>query len=157
MSLPELCIRRPVFATVLSLLLLLVGIVSYQRLAVREYPSIDQPVVSVVTSYPGASPEIMESQVTQVLEASIAGIHIDECRLWHGEAEGGILDGRLIRHRRSDRRRLIYVGDSEYQRVGHAQVAHIRRRDREFQVSNLLIIGSAMKRPRRWIEAEPGW
>ncbi|HEX6011388.1 MAG TPA: efflux RND transporter permease subunit, partial [Geminicoccaceae bacterium] len=57
MSLPELCIRRPVFATVLSLLLLLVGIVSYQRLAVREYPNIDQPVVSVVTRYPGASPE----------------------------------------------------------------------------------------------------
>lgn len=74
MSLPEICIRRPVFATVLSLLLLLVGIVSYDRLPVREYPNIDQPVVSVVTTYPGASPEIMESQVTQVLEASIAGI-----------------------------------------------------------------------------------
>src|SRR5918993_4608609 len=74
MSLPEICIRRPVFATVLSLLLLLVGIVSYGRLAVREYPNIDQPVVSVVTTCPGASPEIMESQVTQVLEASIAGI-----------------------------------------------------------------------------------
>ena len=74
MSLPELCIRRPVFATVLSLLLVLVGIVSYDRLPVREYPNIDQPVVSVVTSYPGASPEIMETQVTQVLEASIAGI-----------------------------------------------------------------------------------
>ena len=74
MSLPEICIRRPVFATVLSLLLVLVGIVSYDRLPVREYPNIDQPVVSVVTSYPGASPEIMESQVTQVLEASIAGI-----------------------------------------------------------------------------------
>ena len=74
MSLPEICIRRPVFATVLSLLLVLVGIVSYDRLPVREYPNIDQPVVSVVTTYPGASPEIMESQVTQVLEASIAGI-----------------------------------------------------------------------------------
>ena len=74
MSLPEICIRRPVFATVLSLLLVLVGIVSYDRLPVREYPNIDQPVVSVVTNYPGASPEIMESQVTQVLEASIAGI-----------------------------------------------------------------------------------
>ena len=74
MSLPEICIRRPVFATVLSLLLVLVGIVSYDRLPVREYPNIDQPVVSVVTSYPGASPDIMETQVTQVLEASIAGI-----------------------------------------------------------------------------------
>ena len=74
MSLPELCIRRPVFATVLSLLLILVGIVSYLRLPVREYPNIDQPVVSVVTRYPGAGPEIMETQITQVLEASIAGI-----------------------------------------------------------------------------------
>ncbi len=74
MRLPEICIRRPVFATVLSLLLVLVGLVAYDRLPVREYPNIDQPVVSVVTSYPGAGPEIMESQVTQVLEASIAGI-----------------------------------------------------------------------------------
>ena len=74
MSLPEICIRRPVFATVLSLLLLLVGAVAYDRLPLREYPNIDQPVVSVVTQYGGASPEIMESQVTQVLEASIAGI-----------------------------------------------------------------------------------
>ncbi len=74
MSLPELCIRRPVFASVLSLLLILIGVVSYLRLPVREYPNIDQPVVSVVTRYPGASPEIMETQVTQVLEASIAGI-----------------------------------------------------------------------------------
>ncbi|KJF70612.1 efflux RND transporter permease subunit [Agrobacterium arsenijevicii] len=74
MGLSEICIRRPVFATVLSLLLLLVGFVSYQRLTVREYPNIDEPVVSVVTQYPGASASIMESQVTQVLEGSIAGI-----------------------------------------------------------------------------------
>ena len=74
MSLPELCIRRPVLASVLSLLLVLVGIVAFVQLPVREYPNIDPPVVSVVTRYPGAGPEIMESQVTQVLEASIAGI-----------------------------------------------------------------------------------
>ncbi len=74
MGFSELCIRRPVFATVLSLLMLLVGIVSYDRLAVREYPSIDEPVVSVVTTYPGASASIIESQVTQILEGSIAGI-----------------------------------------------------------------------------------
>ncbi|MCX8995965.1 efflux RND transporter permease subunit [Rhizobiaceae bacterium BDR2-2] len=70
----ELCIRRPVFATVLSLLMLLVGIVSYDRLVVREYPNIDEPVVSVVTNYSGASASIIETQVTQVLEGSIAGI-----------------------------------------------------------------------------------
>ena len=70
----EFCIRRPVFATVLSLIMILVGVVSYQRLSVREYPNIDEPTVSVSTSYPGASASIIESQVTQVLEGSIAGI-----------------------------------------------------------------------------------
>ena len=74
MNLFELCIRRPVFATVLSLILVLVGLVSYQRLTVREYPNIDEPTVSVATSYPGASASIVESQVTQILEGSIAGI-----------------------------------------------------------------------------------
>jgi len=74
MGISEFCIRRPVFATVLSLLMVLVGIVSYSRLTVREYPNIDEPVVSVVTRYPGASASIVESQVTQVLEGSIAGI-----------------------------------------------------------------------------------
>ena len=74
MRLSEICIRRPVFATVMSLLMVLVGIVSYDRLSVREYPNIDEPVISVRTNYPGASAEIIESQVTQVLEGSIAGI-----------------------------------------------------------------------------------
>lgn len=74
MGLPEICIRRPVFATVLSLLMVLVGIVAYSRLTVREYPNIDEPVVSVVTTYTGASASIVETQVTQVLEGSIAGI-----------------------------------------------------------------------------------
>ncbi|MEG0821703.1 MAG: efflux RND transporter permease subunit [Burkholderiaceae bacterium] len=74
MSLSEICIRRPVFATVLSLLILLVGLVSYQRLAVREYPKIDEPVVTVETRYAGAAAEIIESQVTKPLEDSIAGI-----------------------------------------------------------------------------------
>jgi multidrug efflux pump len=72
--LPEFCIRRPVFATVLSLILILVGVVSWDRLTVREYPVIDEPVVSVTTRYPGASAAIIETQVTQVLEGSIAGI-----------------------------------------------------------------------------------
>src|SRR3546814_5661783 len=67
-------IRRPVFATVMSLIVLLIGIVSYSQLTVREYPDIDEPIVSVRTDYLGASAEIIESQVTQVLEGSIAGI-----------------------------------------------------------------------------------
>jgi multidrug efflux pump len=74
MSLFEFCIRRPVFSTVLSLVLVLLGIVSYSRLTVREYPNVDEPVVSVSTNYPGASATIVESQITQVLEGSIAGI-----------------------------------------------------------------------------------
>ena len=74
MTLSELCIRRPVLATVLSLVLVLVGVVAFQRLTVREFPNIDEPIVSVTTNYPGASAAIMESQVTQVLEDSIAGI-----------------------------------------------------------------------------------
>jgi multidrug efflux pump len=74
MSISEFCIRRPVFATVLSLIILLIGIVAYGRLTVREYPQVDEPVVSVTTTYTGASAVLIESQVTQVLEGSLAGI-----------------------------------------------------------------------------------
>src|SRR5258705_9536733 len=74
MMLPEICIKRPVFATVLSLIILLIGLISYTRLSVREYPRIDEPVVSVSVTYRGASAEVVESQVTKPLEDSLAGI-----------------------------------------------------------------------------------
>ncbi|GAB4216416.1 MAG: efflux RND transporter permease subunit [Rhodoferax sp.] len=74
MQLAETSIRRPVFATVLSLLIVLVGAVSFKQLTVREYPKIDEPVVSVTTSFGGASGEVMEAQVTKVLEDSLSGI-----------------------------------------------------------------------------------
>ncbi|HPO17855.1 MAG TPA: efflux RND transporter permease subunit [Rubrivivax sp.] len=74
MRLSEISIRRPVFATVMSLLILLIGAVSFERLAVREYPRIDEPVVTVSTRLTGASSEVIESQVTKPLEDSIAGI-----------------------------------------------------------------------------------
>ena len=74
MKISDLCIKRPVFATVLSLVIMLLGIVSYTRLPVREYPKIDEPVVTVGTTYHGASAEIIESQVTKPLEDSLAGI-----------------------------------------------------------------------------------
>src|SRR3954470_5771120 len=74
MQLPEISVRRPVFATVLSLLVLLVGAVSFTRLSVREYPKIDEPIVTVSVRYAGASSEVIESQVTKPLEDSIAGI-----------------------------------------------------------------------------------
>ncbi len=74
MQLPEVSIRRPVFATVLSLIILLVGWVSFNGLTVREYPKIDEPNVTVTTRFPGASSEVVESQVTKPLEDSLAGI-----------------------------------------------------------------------------------
>jgi multidrug efflux pump len=74
MDLFAFCIRRPVFATVLSLMITLLGVVSFQRLTVREFPNVDEPIVSVSTTYPGASGAIVETQVTQILEGSIAGI-----------------------------------------------------------------------------------
>jgi len=70
----ELFIRRPVFATVVALVLILIGLVSYQRLTVREYPAIDEPVVTITTNYRGASAAVIEREVTQPLEESIAGI-----------------------------------------------------------------------------------
>jgi multidrug efflux pump len=73
-QLPAICIKRPVFATVLSLVILLMGLISYTRLSVREYPRIDEPVVSVSVTYRGASAEVVESQVTKPLEDSLAGI-----------------------------------------------------------------------------------
>jgi multidrug efflux pump len=74
MTLPETCIRRPVFATVLSIVVLLIGLISYSRLSVREYPRIDEPVVTVETRYLGASAEVVESQITKILEDSLSGI-----------------------------------------------------------------------------------
>ena len=74
MKISELSISRPVLATVMNILVVLIGIIAYQSLPVREYPNIDVPVVTVETSYPGANAKIMESQVTQILEDSLSGI-----------------------------------------------------------------------------------
>jgi multidrug efflux pump len=73
-TLSDVCIRRPVFATVLSLIVVLLGLMAYDRLNVREYPNIDVPIVTVQVTYPGASPEIMESQVAQPVEDVLSGI-----------------------------------------------------------------------------------
>ena len=74
MRLSETSIRRPVLACVMSLLLVLVGLVSFRQLSLREYPRIDEPLVNVSTRLLGASSEVIESQVTKPLEDSIAGI-----------------------------------------------------------------------------------
>jgi multidrug efflux pump len=73
-SLSELCIRRPVLATVLSLVIVLFGGVAYTFLGVREYPAVDPPIVTVNTTYPGAHPDVIASQITEPLEQQINGI-----------------------------------------------------------------------------------
>ena len=74
MVLSDISIRRPVLATVMSLVIVLVGYLSFTRMAVREYPNIDPPVVSVRTVYKGATAQVMESAITQPLEDSLSGI-----------------------------------------------------------------------------------
>ena len=74
MVLSDISIKRPVLATVMSILVLLIGLLAYDRLTVREYPKIDLPVVTVETTYPGASASIIETQVTQIIEDSLSGI-----------------------------------------------------------------------------------
>ena len=97
MTLPEICIKRPVFATVLSLIILLVGLISYQRLSVREYPRIDEPVVSVNTTYRGASAEVVESQVTKILEDSLSGIEGVEIMTSQSRSEQSRINVRFAR------------------------------------------------------------
>ena len=74
MNISELSLRRPVLATVMSLFLILFGVIGFNFLGIREYPAIDPPLVSVMTSYAGANAEIIESQITEPLEKSINGI-----------------------------------------------------------------------------------
>lgn len=74
MILSDLSVRRPVLALVASLLIIIFGIISFDRLPLREYPDIDAPVVSISTSYTGASANIVETRVTQVIEDSVSGI-----------------------------------------------------------------------------------
>ena len=74
MNISELSLKRPVFATVMNIFIILLGIVGYTFLAVRDYPAIDPPVINVSTSYTGANSDIIESQITEPLEKQINGI-----------------------------------------------------------------------------------
>ena len=74
MNISEFCVRRPVFATVLSALLVIFGLLALDRLPLREYPDINRPVVSIETTYRGASANVVENKITQVIEDRIAGI-----------------------------------------------------------------------------------
>lgn len=74
MSLSSLSINRPVLATVMSILILLFGFIGMTQLGVREYPSVDPPLITVSTNYPGANADVIESQITEPLEESVNGI-----------------------------------------------------------------------------------
>ena len=74
MHISEVTVNRPVFAAVLSLFVILIGLASYDKLTIREYPDIDRPVVTVTTIYTGASSKILERDVTEIIEDSLSGI-----------------------------------------------------------------------------------
>ncbi|MGI2103975.1 efflux RND transporter permease subunit [Shewanella frigidimarina] len=74
MILTDLSVKRPVFASVISILLIVLGLVSFDKLPLREYPNIDPPIVSVETSYRGASASVVESRITQLIEDRISGV-----------------------------------------------------------------------------------
>lgn len=74
MILSDLSVKRPVFATVISLLLMAFGFISFQQLSVRELPDVDPPVVGIRTNYPGANAAVVETRVTQIIESAIAGV-----------------------------------------------------------------------------------
>lgn len=74
MSLPSISLRRPVLAIVLNIIIVIFGVIGFNFLGVRDYPSIDPPIINVRTSYAGANPDIIESQITEPIEKSVNGI-----------------------------------------------------------------------------------
>ncbi len=74
MLISDISVKRPVFATVVSLLLVVFGFITYQRLPLREYPDIDTPVITIKTNYTGASGNVVETKITQIVEGSVSGI-----------------------------------------------------------------------------------
>jgi hypothetical protein len=107
MNLPELCLRRPVFAAVANLVIIAIGLVAATRLPVRELPDIDAAQISIRTDYRGAAPQVMDSQVTEIIEAAVAG-------------RGG---GRL-------HRKLVGTGRQRRARALRLDPRHRRRRQR---------------------------
>jgi len=72
--LSDISVKRPVFASVISLVLIIFGVIAFDRLSLREYPDIDAPIVSIDTRYSGASASIVETRITQIIEDRIAGV-----------------------------------------------------------------------------------
>ncbi len=102
MRISEVCIRRPVFATVMSLIITLLGAVCYERLSLREYPKIDEPVVTIETRFPGAAAEIVETQVTKIIEDSVAGIEGIDVLTSFSRAEISVISVRFKLERDAD-------------------------------------------------------
>ena len=71
MSLPSISLKRPVLAIVMNIIIVIFGLVGFTFLGVRDFPAIDPPVVNVRTSYPGANSDIIETQITELLEKAI--------------------------------------------------------------------------------------
>ena len=88
MQLSDLSIRRPVFATVINLIIVIFGVIAFRELPLRGYPNIDPPVVSVETKYPGASASVVESKITQLLEDQLAGV--EGLRVISSESKEGV-------------------------------------------------------------------
>lgn len=74
MNIASTSINRPVLASVLSIIVVIFGIIGFVFLGVREFPSVDPPIITVTTNYPGANPDVIESQITEILEESINGV-----------------------------------------------------------------------------------
>jgi len=74
MVLSDISIKRPVFATVISLMLIVLGLASLYKMPIREYPKIDPPIIQIITTYRGASAPVVDNQITEILEGAVAGI-----------------------------------------------------------------------------------
>lgn len=91
MNFTEFLIRRPVLSTVMSIIIILVGAVSYTRLSLRQFPQVDKPIISVTTTLEGASPQIIEQQITRPLEEALGGIEGLDYMTSRSEAENSVI------------------------------------------------------------------
>jgi multidrug efflux pump len=91
MKLSNISIQRPVFATVMSVTILLFGIIAFTQLPVREYPDIDPPIISVVTTYRGASPSVIETEITNILEEQFATLQGVKTMTSSSREEGSVI------------------------------------------------------------------
>jgi multidrug efflux pump len=102
MKLSEIAIKRPVFATVMSLAIILLGYISFTRLPVREYPETDPPIVSVTTFYRGASPSVVETEITDVLEDQFSTIESVKTITSSSREQGSVITIEFELHRDVD-------------------------------------------------------